>query len=56
MYLCEVDEEKPGVKTYEDLNIVTIETEPLVYPDEGNVLLLHFYSSVVIFFKIVIPF
>ncbi|NXU39747.1 E2F6 factor, partial [Drymodes brunneopygia] len=35
VYLCEVEEEKPGVKTWEDMDTVTSETEPSVYPDEG---------------------
>lgn len=45
VYLCEVEKEKPGAKTCEDMDTVTSEseTETSFYPDEGNVLLLHFY-------------
>ncbi|NWZ57129.1 E2F6 factor, partial [Haliaeetus albicilla] len=35
VYLCEVQQEKPGAKTFEDLDTVTSETEPSVTPDEG---------------------
>ncbi|XP_010564968.1 transcription factor E2F6 isoform X1 [Haliaeetus albicilla] len=34
VYLCEVQQEKPGAKTFEDLDTVTSETEPSVTPDE----------------------
>uniref|UniRef100_A0A8B9MBP9 E2F transcription factor 6 n=1 Tax=Accipiter nisus TaxID=211598 RepID=A0A8B9MBP9_9AVES len=34
VYLCEVQQEKPGAKTFEDMDTVTSETEPLVPPDE----------------------
>ncbi|NXB07308.1 E2F6 factor, partial [Cnemophilus loriae] len=34
VYLCEVEKEKPGAKTYEDMDTVTSETEPSLYPDE----------------------
>ncbi|KAM7117772.1 LOW QUALITY PROTEIN: transcription factor E2F6 [Ciconia maguari] len=34
VYLCEVEQEKPGAKTFEDMDIVTSETEPSVLPDE----------------------
>lgn len=48
VYLCEVEKEKPGAKTCEDMDTVTSEseTETSFYPDEGNVLLLHFYPHV----------
>ncbi|NXK52524.1 E2F6 factor, partial [Chauna torquata] len=35
VYLCEVEQDKPGAKTFEDVNAVTSETEPSVPPDEG---------------------
>ncbi|KAF1420701.1 Transcription factor E2F6, partial [Spheniscus humboldti] len=35
VYLCEVEQEKPGAKTFEDMGTVTSETEPSVPPDEG---------------------
>ncbi|NXD82472.1 E2F6 factor, partial [Halcyon senegalensis] len=35
VYLCEVEQEKPGAKTYEDTDAVTSETEPSASPDEG---------------------
>ncbi|XP_059691427.1 transcription factor E2F6 [Gavia stellata] len=34
VYLCEVEQEKPGGKTFEDMDTVTSETEPSVPPDE----------------------
>ncbi|KAM9273685.1 transcription factor E2F6 isoform 1-T1 [Cariama cristata] len=34
VYLCEVEQEKPGAKTFEDVDTVTSETEPSVPPDE----------------------
>ncbi|XP_032860443.2 transcription factor E2F6 isoform X2 [Tyto alba] len=34
VYLCEVEQEKPGAKTFEDMDAVTSETEPSVPPDE----------------------
>ncbi|XP_040454437.1 transcription factor E2F6 isoform X2 [Falco naumanni] len=34
VYLCEVEKEKPGAKTFEDTVTVTSETEPSVPPDE----------------------
>ncbi|XP_074905229.1 transcription factor E2F6 isoform X1 [Buteo buteo] len=34
VYLCEVQQEKPGAKTFEDMDTVTSETEPSVPPDE----------------------
>ncbi|XP_009330757.1 PREDICTED: transcription factor E2F6 isoform X3 [Pygoscelis adeliae] len=34
VYLCEVEQEKPGAKTFEDMGAVTSETEPSVPPDE----------------------
>ncbi|NWV83273.1 E2F6 factor, partial [Dasyornis broadbenti] len=34
LYLCEVEKEKPGDKTCEDMDAVTSETEPSVHPDE----------------------
>ncbi|XP_075001146.1 transcription factor E2F6 isoform X2 [Calonectris borealis] len=34
VYLCEVEQEKPGAKTFEDTDIVTSESEPSVPPDE----------------------
>ncbi|NWU06441.1 E2F6 factor, partial [Cephalopterus ornatus] len=34
VYLCEVEKEKPGAKTCEDMDTVTSETEPSVPPDE----------------------
>ncbi|NXI42118.1 E2F6 factor, partial [Galbula dea] len=34
VYLCEVEQEKPGAKTFEDTDTVTSETEPSVSPDE----------------------
>lgn len=39
MYLCEVEKEKLGANTYEDMDTFTNET---VYPDEGNGLVLQF--------------
>ncbi|KAF1655394.1 Transcription factor E2F6, partial [Aptenodytes patagonicus] len=35
VYLCEVEQEKPGAKTFEDMGAVISETEPSVPPDEG---------------------
>ncbi|NXN21674.1 E2F6 factor, partial [Nycticryphes semicollaris] len=35
VYLCEVEQEKPGAKTFEDMISVTSETETSVSPDEG---------------------
>ncbi|NXN67149.1 E2F6 factor, partial [Himantopus himantopus] len=35
VYLCEVEQGKPGAKTFEDTDTVTSETEPSVPPDEG---------------------
>ncbi|NWT36892.1 E2F6 factor, partial [Chroicocephalus maculipennis] len=35
VYLCEVEQEKPGAKTFEDTDTVTSETEPSVPPEEG---------------------
>ncbi|NXS41708.1 E2F6 factor, partial [Balaeniceps rex] len=35
VYLCEVEQEKPGAKTFEDMDTVTSETEPSVPPEEG---------------------
>ncbi|NXU16034.1 E2F6 factor, partial [Pardalotus punctatus] len=35
VYLCEVEKEKPGAKTCEDMDTVTSDTEPSVHPDEG---------------------
>ncbi|NXS96245.1 E2F6 factor, partial [Jacana jacana] len=34
VYLCEVEQEKPGAKTFEDTNTVASETEPSDPPDE----------------------
>ncbi|XP_021247086.1 transcription factor E2F6 isoform X2 [Numida meleagris] len=34
VYLCEVEQDKPGDKTSEDKEVVTSETEPSVPPDE----------------------
>ncbi|NXC40775.1 E2F6 factor, partial [Penelope pileata] len=34
VYLCEVEQDKPGAKTSEDRDAVTSETEPLLPPDE----------------------
>ncbi|NXS30395.1 E2F6 factor, partial [Pomatostomus ruficeps] len=34
VYLCEVEKEKLGAKTCEDMDTVTSETEPSVHPDE----------------------
>ncbi|NWQ68805.1 E2F6 factor, partial [Neopipo cinnamomea] len=34
VYLCEVEKEKPGAKTCEDMDTVTSETEPSVPPDK----------------------
>ncbi|XP_063186552.1 transcription factor E2F6 isoform X2 [Chroicocephalus ridibundus] len=34
VYLCEVEQEKPGAKTFEDTDTVTSETEPSVPPEE----------------------
>ncbi|NXP29206.1 E2F6 factor, partial [Scytalopus superciliaris] len=34
VYLCEVEKEKPGAKTCEDMDTVTFETEPSVPPGE----------------------
>lgn len=52
VYLCEVEKEKPGAKTCEDMDTVSSETETSFYPDEGNVLLLHFYPHVVVGFLV----
>ncbi|NXJ16174.1 E2F6 factor, partial [Odontophorus gujanensis] len=35
VYLCEVEQDKPGDKTSEDKEAVTSETEPSLPPDEG---------------------
>ncbi|NXS56748.1 E2F6 factor, partial [Brachypteracias leptosomus] len=35
VYLCEVEQEKAGARTSEDMDIVTSETEPSIPPDEG---------------------
>ncbi|KAK2533899.1 hypothetical protein Q9233_004436 [Columba guinea] len=35
VYLCEVEQQKPGAKTFEDMNTVTCKTEPSVPPDEA---------------------
>ncbi|NXE10136.1 E2F6 factor, partial [Lophotis ruficrista] len=35
VYLCEVQQEKPGAKTFQDTDSITSETEPSVPPDEG---------------------
>ncbi|NXT49359.1 E2F6 factor, partial [Pluvianellus socialis] len=35
VYLCEVEQEKPGAKTFDSTDTVTSETEPSVPPDEG---------------------
>lgn len=42
VYLCEVEQQKPGAKTFEDMDTVTCKTEPSVPPDEGSVFHLHF--------------
>lgn len=55
VYLCEVEQEKPGAKTFEDTDTVTSETEPSVPPDEGSAFHLHFYLCACIL-KTVIPF
>uniref|UniRef100_A0A8C8ARM2 E2F transcription factor 6 n=1 Tax=Otus sunia TaxID=257818 RepID=A0A8C8ARM2_9STRI len=34
VYLCEVEQEKPGAKTFEEMDTVTSETEPSVPPDQ----------------------
>ncbi|XP_010124252.1 PREDICTED: transcription factor E2F6 [Chlamydotis macqueenii] len=34
VYLCEVQQEKPGAKTFQDTDAITSETEPSVPPDE----------------------
>ncbi|NXH11053.1 E2F6 factor, partial [Bucco capensis] len=34
VYLCEVEQDKPGAKTFEDTDTVDSETEPSVPPDE----------------------
>ncbi|KAM6405193.1 transcription factor E2F6-like isoform 2-T2 [Pluvialis apricaria] len=34
VYLCEVEQEKPGAKTFEDTDTLASETEPSVPPDE----------------------
>ncbi|XP_010074233.1 PREDICTED: transcription factor E2F6-like, partial [Pterocles gutturalis] len=49
VYLCEVEQEKPGAKTSDDMDTVTSETEPSVLPDEGSVFHLHFYPHVIFF-------
>lgn len=38
VYLCEVEQEKPGAKTFEDMDPVASETPP----DEGSVFPLQF--------------
>ncbi|NXE21283.1 E2F6 factor, partial [Ardeotis kori] len=35
VYLCEVQQEKPGAKTFQDTDTITSKTEPSVPPDEG---------------------
>jgi len=55
VYLCEVEQEKPDAKSFEDVDTVTSETEPSVPPEEGSVFRLHFYSRVTFFLKAVIP-
>ncbi|NWS68812.1 E2F6 factor, partial [Crotophaga sulcirostris] len=35
VYLCEVEQKKPGAKTFEDMDAVPSETEASVPPDEG---------------------
>ncbi|NWT17628.1 E2F6 factor, partial [Vireo altiloquus] len=35
VYLCEVEKEKPGAKTCEDMDTFSSESEPSVHPDEG---------------------
>ncbi|NWS18252.1 E2F6 factor, partial [Pachyramphus minor] len=35
VYLCEVEKEKPGAKTCEEMDTVTSETEPSIPPDES---------------------
>ncbi|XP_009979978.1 PREDICTED: transcription factor E2F6 [Tauraco erythrolophus] len=34
VYLCEVEQEKPGAKTFEDMDTVASQTEPSVPPEE----------------------
>ncbi|XP_074676171.1 transcription factor E2F6 isoform X2 [Strix aluco] len=34
VYLCEVEQEKPGAKTFEEMDTVTSETKPSVPPDQ----------------------
>ncbi|XP_051471299.1 transcription factor E2F6-like [Apus apus] len=36
VYLCEVEQEKPGDKAHEDVDSVTLEAEPSVPPAEGR--------------------
>lgn len=45
MYLCEVEQDKPGDRTFENMNAVNSETEPSVPPGEGSISHLHFLSS-----------
>lgn len=50
VYLCEVEQQKPGAKTFEGMDTVTCKTEPSVPPDEGSVLHLHFFPRVIFLF------
>lgn len=50
VYLCDVEQDKPGDKTSGDKEAVTSETEPSVPPGEGNISRLHFYPHVIFFF------
>uniref|UniRef100_A0A8D0FXQ9 E2F transcription factor CC-MB domain-containing protein n=1 Tax=Strix occidentalis caurina TaxID=311401 RepID=A0A8D0FXQ9_STROC len=50
VYLCEVEQEKPGAKTFEEMDTVTSETKPSVPPDQGSLFHLHFYPCVILFF------
>lgn len=36
VYLCEVEQENPGAKTFEDMGTLTSETKSAVPLDEGN--------------------
>nr|XP_009505103.1 PREDICTED: transcription factor E2F6 isoform X1 [Phalacrocorax carbo] len=49
VYLCEVEQEEPGAKTFEDVDTVTYGIEPSVPPDEGSVFHLRFYPHVIFF-------
>uniref|UniRef100_G1NML2 E2F transcription factor CC-MB domain-containing protein n=1 Tax=Meleagris gallopavo TaxID=9103 RepID=G1NML2_MELGA len=54
VYLCDVEQDKPGDKTSEDKEAVASETEPSVPPGEGSISHLHFYPCVIFFFFLIL--